>query len=514
MFKATSRVIRFTAGLLLFVVFAGVGASAKKLTRLYLHLGDRRLSIGEYKPTGEPFDSEVSYTMRSDEAAEVWVQDWNPLVWSYTTALKSEKTPDYEAAVAFGKALSALLGRFPGRKESRLKAAATVVEDLDLTAFRDAVITVEAQMDSIGGLIDLGFDPANISTLRDDAREFIANSDAVDAGYAKAVRIFTKCLQGEGLSAQNGVTVSCDDPYDVTPIVNAQMAAAAHALASANRAEAVARYAGQTSVTITDTLAALESLEKKAKTAFDSARLAAAEARLNARSSGQTIRLFLTGVLAMESHVSDSLKTLRAFAKDADEVGPHKIDTRAYSQDKQTLTLTITAEKKYQSFMSRSAKSKQQEGLGKVAVVVEAYRPVFVRPGIAFVLGLLKNPTYSTAKSGDQFKIVETGAGLARYNVAAMLNIIPRRWNEPTFGGFFQIGVSPKSDETGFYFGTGIQVEKVFTFGGGVMLQQVRRLGGGLTADSLLAKPEDMKVEHPFKTAFYLHATVALPGGK
>lgn len=568
MSKVTSR---FIVGLVLFVVLADVGASAKRLTRLYLHLGDRRLSIGEYKVSGTPFDEEVGYTMRSDEAAEIWVQDWNPLVWAYATAVKSEKTQDYEAALAFGQAISELLLRFPGSKGS--DSPVTVVEGLDLTAFRDDLIEVERAIDSLGGLINDSFDPTKHDDLKKDSKASVVKADAVDAGYAKAIRIFSKCLKGERLSAQNGVTVSCDDPYDVTSIVNLQSAAATNALVIANHADAVAKYAPQTALialaesknkgaqealtaaedklkkaktaakaaaekardaakTQADTAKAereaaanayapikqalddLTELEKKATIAFDKARLEASQARVNAVATGQTIRLFLTGVLAMESHVSESGKTLRAFAEDAADVGPHKVDSRPYAQEKQTLTLTVTAQKKYQAFMKKPAKDRQAAGLGKVAIVVEAYRPVYVRPGVAFVLGLLKNPTYSTAKSGDQFKIVESNTSLTRYNIAAMLNIIPRRWSEPTFGGFFQIGISPKSDETGFYFGTGIQVEKIFTFGGGLMLQQVRRLGGGLTPESLLAKPEDLKVDHPFKRAFYLHATVALPGGK
>lgn len=449
MSKATSR---FIAALLLCVVFAGVSASAKKLTRLYLYMVDKRYSVGQPSATGDAFDDEIDYTLRSDEAAEVWVHDWNPLVWAYATSLKSEKTADYEAAEAFGKVVSELLLRFAGSKGSGTPPM--LVDGLDLMAFRDAVITLQHDVDSIDDWIDQSLNPDDVTNMQTEVRKVPALADTVDDGYAKAVRIFIKCLQGRPLSAQNGTPVSCDDPYD------------------------------------------------------------AAEARVNATASGQTIRLFLTAVLSMESHVMNSERILRGFARDATDVGPHKIDTRPYSQEKQTLTLTVTAEEKYQAFMSKSAKMKQKEGLRKVAVIVEPYRPVFVRPGVAFILGLLKNPTYATAKSGDQFKIVETGTGLARYNVAAMLNIIPRRWNEPTFGGFFQIGVSPKSDETGFYLGGGIQVEKVFTFGGGVMLQQVRRLGGGLTPDSRLATPEDLRVEHPFKKALYLHATVALPGGK
>jgi hypothetical protein len=183
-------------------------------------------------------------------------------------------------------------------------------------------------------------------------------------------------------------------------------------------------------------------------------------------------------------------------------------------KDVQTTRIKIDARKKWQAFMPPDVKSAQAAGIRTVSITTDAYRPARIAPGAAFVLGFVKNPTFKAVKDGDDYRIVKTEEELTRYDVAAMLNITPDGWQEPTFGGFFQIGVSPKKDEFGFYVGGGVQSHRIFSFGAGFMMQQVRKLGPGLTEASRLASPDDLKTAATFKPGLYLHATVTLPAKK
>ena len=51
-----------------------------------------------------------------------------------------------------------------------------------------------------------------------------------------------------------------------------------------------------------------------------------------------------------------------------------------------------------------------------------------------------------------------------------MLNITPDAWQEPTFGGHFQVGVSPVKDAIGVFFGAGVRAQSLFSFGAALML--------------------------------------------
>ena len=214
--------------------------------------------------------------------------------------------------------------------------------------------------------------------------------------------------------------------------------------------------------------------------------------------AGRTLRQFMALALSMDARVQKQIQTIRELMADVDALGKDYVaGTHEYSvKDVRTTKINVEARKKWQPFMPNDVKAAQAAGVRTVSVTTDAYRPARVTPGAAFVLGFVKNPTFKAVKDGDTYKIVKDEEELTRYDVAAMLHITPDAWQEPTFGGFFQVGVSPKKDEFGFYFGAGFQSHSIFAFGAGFMMQQVRTLGPGLSRGIAPGEPRRAEDVH------------------
>lgn len=530
--------------------------------RLYLKLATSHIAEAE-TAAGDPIDTGVNkFTVRTREATEIWLFDPNPLLFTYEAKTVLSDTADYKAALDFAKQLQVLLGRFPGASGGSGDVTDSVVEGLRLVAFREAILTLQSRFEDLPALIAESVDPARVPHMKQVAAGIPLIATTVEAGYARAFAIWTKCLANQMLTDQDGNPVSCDAPFDIRAIVRqrrerAALQDATMRLEQAQSESGTAKIAADAANTaLTDAQKAVDAATaaqppdpnriRELTTTLTNARAATNVALARARAAeeqrleraktvgtltaavtaqetpvanayadaarGQTIRAFIRDVLSAEMHIRTSITTLRSFAKDADAVMvPRKLETRPYSLQTQLVTVSVKPETKYQEFLTAETKKKQAAGIREIQLQLDAYRTAYLRPGVGFVLGFVRNPTFSTAKDGDDFKIVRADSSLTRYTVAAMLDIVPVRWSEPTFGGFFQLGISPKSDETGFFFGGGIAAQSMLTFGGGLMLQQTRQLSNGLTLTSKLAKPEDLKTETVFKPGLYLHATVTLP---
>ena len=365
---------------------------------------------------------------------------------------------------------------------------------------------------SIGG-------PDGIKALKahfaDDGRR--ALPDRVDAQYAAMLIAARKCLGAtKGALTINGhVAIDCDAPYLLQMALDKAVAHTTFLLAQ-EQVSTLTAVTARASARLKAASAAAENAAKasrdEAKAAYEDA-VAAVEAEQRA---GRTLRQFMALALSMDARVQKQIQTLRELMADVDALGKDYVaGTHQYSvKDVRTTKINVEARKKWQPFMPNDVKEAQTKGVRTVSVTTDAYRPARVTPGAAFVLGFVKNPTFKAVKDGDAYKIVKDDEELTRYDVAAMLHITPDAWQEPTFGGFFQVGVSPKKDEFGFYFGGGFQSHSIFAFGAGFMMQQVRTLGPGLTEASRLASPDELKTSTTFKPGLYLHATVTLPQKK
>jgi len=85
---------------------------------------------------------------------------------------------------------------------------------------------------------------------------------------------------------------------------------------------------------------------------------------------------------------------------------------------------------------------------------------------------------------------------------------VPNRWAEPTFGGAFQLGVSPVKDRVGFYGGASLRVQQVFAFGAGFAWQQADRLVSTLSEGQTIPTEDALKTEKRFGPAFYLNVSI------
>lgn len=528
--------------------------------RLYLKLATNRITTSQ-TDDGEEIGALNEYAIRGGDSVEIWIADPNPLVFQYEATTTTTDTDDYKSALAFATQLAALLARFPGSAGGG-RAVHPIVEGLDLDAFRASLNTLELGIGSLQGWIDDSLDPKTVDRMKQNvkAATLTKTADDVQAGYAKLLTILRKCRDGKPLRTEDGDEISCDAPFDFTPLLAEraaafQAAAANRRLASAivarDRAQAALRDAEARVATRRNALETARSGgdrtrieeaqvlldneeasttnarsdEENARTAVENARSVisvaqqalpqarqAATAARAAAAAGQTIHGFAQDAFAIETHEIAAAKVLRGFDKDVDAINvARKVEERPYSLKMQTIAVKVNPETKYDDYLSSTAKDKRTKGLRTINITVRPHAVASLRPGVGFVLGFLRNPTFTATKSGDVFRIVQNDTPLTRYSVAAMLNIVPRGWDEPTFGGYFQVGISPKTDETGILFGVGLSAQSLFTFGGGLMIQQVRALAPGLSVGGTIASPDDLKVQHVFKPAFYVHGTVTIP---
>jgi hypothetical protein len=91
-----------------------------------------------------------------------------------------------------------------------------------------------------------------------------------------------------------------------------------------------------------------------------------------------------------------------------------------------------------------------------------------------------------------------------------MLTIVPRAWSDPTFGGGFQVAVTPENDKLGFYIGAVLRLFDLVSLGGGVAYQQTQRLAPGLSVGQDLDTADALKTNTVFKAGPYISLSVKL----
>ncbi len=138
--------------------------------------------------------------------------------------------------------------------------------------------------------------------------------------------------------------------------------------------------------------------------------------------------------------------------------------------------------------------------------------PVELHVDAAMVYSFIEARRFGTQAADGQFKVVRTDSGNAvnGTNIGAMLTIVPRTWNDPTFGGGFQIGVTPEKDKIGFYTGAVVRLYDLISIGGGIAYQQMQRLAAGISEGQLLSSADQLKTTTAFKAGPYVTITVKI----
>jgi hypothetical protein len=482
-----------------------------------------------------------TFTVRRNETTTIELARQNPLVFEYVVTTSSTNTSEYEAALEFAKALQALLALFPESLGSDLEKP--TIRGIDLDSFREDLLKVLEHIDRIGkdlaaslgtqeqiGELKKRYTDADIASL---ARR-------IEAAYAVLTRLIADCLRPEQtLRTDVGTTVSCDGPALLPE--NAKITVRRQALRDrrADLGRILVQIAegrslfdktrqdledartakDQTKIkTLSEQIGKLEKAIASLLNRRDALEneIAAEQVRIDAELDKPGMRPTLIELAerahALRSDITTHLTTLRAFAADVASLNESKpLRTVPHSVRRETTKVEIKASNKYDKFLDADTRKKRDARLRSFAIVLEPYQPAHLSVAPAFVLGFLKNPEFTAVQDGTTFRIQKKEEDLTRYTLGVMLNITPDAWQEPTFGGHFQVGVSPVKDAIGFFFGAGIRAQTVFSFGGGLMIQQVRRLADGLTLDSRLTSASELKTDHEFKPGLYLHITVSIP---
>jgi hypothetical protein len=459
------------------------------------------------------------YVLKKGDTITLRLVDQNPLLFTYGAELTAEETDQHKIAVEFAKTLVQLLEAFKS-----VKGAGTIrpfeVEGLNIRAFREQLGILQNRILSLPSKIDESIGTAtDIANLKGDVSSWRvpALAEQITKGYEKVAIIAGRCLAGLPLSTSDGQRVMCSDPAEpVQPV--AALLEAQEPLAIGGPFESqqsISNAPPPKPVGVTPAPAVPPAQPVRPPAAAPAAAAPAAAA------SGESIQAFITLAVAMQSKVDSSLGLIKAFAADVAAVGTPRAlppgkdkEPVTYSLENQTVTVIVGANTKYDDFMNAPVKKVRQEAVGKYPIDLKPYAPATIGVKPAFVVLFGKNPTFKAAKSGDQFEIQEEDPQGVGYNVAAMLTVTPRAWAEPTFGGHFQVGVSPTKDKIGIYLGAGISVQQVFTFGLGASWQQVRRLASGLSVGQKIASADLLKTETEYRPGLYFHITANLPTRK
>jgi hypothetical protein len=152
---------------------------------------------------------------------------------------------------------------------------------------------------------------------------------------------------------------------------------------------------------------------------------------------------------------------------------------------------------------------------GKFIFKNSPLHPVRLTAGPALVYSLLKRKEYFADKKSDTDSTLvikqKPKERLTGEMVGVMLNIIPRKWDDPFFGGSFQLGVTAGKETFGAAAGFGISVSDIFSIGVGALVQRQDRLAAGLSVGDTLQSTTDLKIEKEYKAGAYFHITTHIP---
>jgi hypothetical protein len=472
------------------------------------------------------------FDMRKRETVTIDIVDHNPLLFEYATEVTQTETDQHKIAAEFAKVLDSLMAGF---RKGGGSDGAILVEGLNFGMLRGRLQALSLKMNAIGGEIAKSLDgPTSIEKMKTTVRDW--DVSGLTSGLAddlqKVAVIAGKCLSGSQLTTNTDITFLCTSPLadaEKTPETlraarqaeaereaELQKAAKGKKATAAKPAPAPAAPPVVTPAPISNAGPPAPGGASPAPPGAPSATGTPAAPAAPASSTavaipGERIIDFVTLIEARRTDLQSSLSVLRGFASDVEGVGKAKtVATLNHNLKTQTVAVTVKASPKYDAFLDAGTKKRRDAIARKFSVVLQPYTPALLSLAPAFVLLFIDNPTFKAVKKGEQFVIEETDEEVTGYNLAAMLNITPRAWSEPTFGGGFQIGVSPTKGKVGFYVGAGLSVQEVFWFGGGLTWQEVSKLADGLTAGQVIASPDDLKTTTHYKPGFYLHITATL----
>jgi len=395
---------------------------------------------------------ETAISLHGDSSVSIVIAFRNPFLFTYQTEVSEQETDQHKLAASFASTLSGFIKQFHSAGGSRTEAPTPVViEGLNVRTTLANLEILQTYIADVPKEItkSVSENPSDLKSVRDNVA--LWKVDEVSKALADAIEparaILIKCLVAKPDSA----------------VLNGPG-------------------------------------EKKSK-CTDRA----------ADDLGSIIEI-ARGIVSLEPNNTATLQTLKEFVDDAGHLGEEvPVGNVVESVSDKVLTVTATPVTKYQRFFEDVARKKQSTALKKFALVVRTYSPVSLSLGPALVIRFMETPKFGVAKQGDGYLIKRTDDGSATtYNLAAMLNIVPRAWSNPHFGGYIQIGADPTKDALGIYAGAGITVERAFTIGAGFAYQEVDQLVKGLAESQVIASPDLLKTKPQWRPGGYLTITIPI----
>jgi hypothetical protein len=451
--------------------------------------------------------SKPEYILRDGESFSLVLKDQNPLLFTYNVTTTEVESEQHKIAAQFAKVLSEVMKPFESRAGGGAGLAAPqllVIEGLDITEFRSQLRDVNTYLASIPRKLEQSISPDERAKMKDSVKawEMPALAAKVRESYVRIVSIERKCLGGLPVSTDQGEKPCSSDiargAAPAVPVAPPPPRAIGNNVApppgrGRRAGPAVNGQNGQGGAGVV--------LPNAAPPA----------------ATGDSISVFSALAASYRTEVLAAVEVLTEFAADAIQVGDKKTlkcrttaEDCGYSLGDQTAVVTVKASSKYATFIAQAApavKKYQADAAGDFTFQIKPYNPAPVSFAPAFVLLFAKNPTYRAEKVGDAFVVKADDPSVEGYNLAAMMTIRPKAWREPTFGGQFQVGVSPTKDKLAFYGGAGITVQSVFTIGAGVAWQQVKILDGLAEGDTI-ASADALKTKSDMVPGLYIHITV------
>jgi hypothetical protein len=215
--------------------------------------------------------------------------------------------------------------------------------------------------------------------------------------------------------------------------------------------------------------------------------------------------------MSIRTQVLDSAKVVSGFAADVAKLHESLEVARVgyLPTEDQKIEVKIAASDVYKAFLTDEVEARRDEAVKSFTIAVAPYALATWSLGPAVIVPVMSNPTFTTEKSGDKFKIHVKEGDAQPYQVAAMLSIEPRGWQEQIFGLGMQVGVSSAKEKVAMYFGPHVRLYGV-AIGGGLMLQRTARLDDGQSVGQLLDAAADLKTDTRLRAGGYVQVSIAL----
>lgn len=503
--------MRQVKGLFLAVLMAlPVVAAENVRTSGDLLIDHRRMAVfnltrGEQNEQRNKLEEQNSYLLTSGESVAVYVQDPNPLIFTYDWTKKpGQETTDFQNAKAFAAVLKTFSAALKGALPQAEADANTLTETLakptaPLTTNESRVLVVAPTTARILDLTGMSREQKRI-TVSSLLREELGITPAFLDATSNQLNDLGDYLERYGEIALASVTESA------TTFESEKAKAAVTQKAAKN-----ARDALDTIKKYHLRLAAGDITESLKKVGLTQADIDAGS--FSPDDVNTTLR-----TLVISSEQDDLKKSIDGAEDLANRVRkvnePLLLGELAFDAtktDPAVLKIGTT-----ESFEDLAAKTRQSiltaSGAkpGEYGFTATPYSPVTFGMGPTMIYSFTERPKYEARAEGTEFRIVRTDEGdeLSGFEVGAMLTLTPTGWRNEIFEPHLQLGIAPGDDNFGLFTGLGFVLYRNVSLGGGIAYERVEQLVPGLRERDTIETADELKTSKQFETGFYLNLSM------